>query len=237
VACVDRTSGQPVYRQVADALREMIRSGELAGDQSLPSETDLIRRYGVSRNSVRTAVGLLRLEGLIVTEHGRGSFVRTRRSLRRLGSSRSSKANEGEDWRLLGVEVADPPEQVASRLGLASGELVLVRRYLLLVGGEPTQLVDRYFPLRVANGSRHGQAESSQTAWMSRWSVWLRSWACACPARKKPAGLGSVVVCRSWRWCAPVMAARGVWWRSPSWCWSGIDMCSPTSSQPISWLE
>lgn len=146
---VDRASDRPVYKQLADALRGMIRGGDLAGGQLLPSETELIRRYGVSRNSVRAAVRVLRGEGLVVTEHGRGSFVRPHRPLRRLGSPRHVEADENDaDWRLLGVEVVEPSTQVASRLG--SGELVLVRRYLLVDGGEPIQLVDRYLPLRAA---------------------------------------------------------------------------------------
>ncbi|MGH8896248.1 MAG: GntR family transcriptional regulator [Egibacteraceae bacterium] len=158
---VDRGSDRAVYRQVADALRTAIRTGELVTGQRLPSETELIRRYGVSRNSVRMAVGLLRIEGLVVTEHGRGSFVRARRPLRRLRSAQRLQTDEGggADGRLLGVEVTDPPAQVAERLELAPGELVLVRRHLLLFGGEPAGLVDRYFPLRVAQSTSVEQTD------------------------------------------------------------------------------
>jgi len=157
---VSRRGGLPVYQQIADALREAIRSGELAGGQPLPSETELIRRYSVSRNSVRTAVGLLRIEGLVVTEQGRGSFVRARRPLRRLGSpGRRAQQGGDADQRLLAVEVIQPPDEVAKRLGLGSAELTLVRRLLLVHGGEPAQLVDRYFPLRVARLASVEQAE------------------------------------------------------------------------------
>jgi GntR family transcriptional regulator len=157
---VDRGSDRPVYRQVADALREAIRAGELVAGQRLPSESELIDRYGVSRNSVRTAVGLLRIEGLVVTVQGRGSFVRARRPLRWLGLPQSFNMDEGgeADGRLLGVEVTDPPAEVVERLGLEAGELVLVRRNLLLVEDEPVGLVDRYFPLRVAQSTTVEQA-------------------------------------------------------------------------------
>ena len=157
---VDRRSDRAVYRQVADALRAAIRTGELATGQRLPSETELIHRYGVSRNSVRTAVGLLRIEGLVVTEHGRGSFVRARRPLRQLGSP-GRRAEQGGDaeQRLLSVQVTEPPVEVAARLGLATDELTLVRRHLLFDDGEPARLVDRYFPLRVAHPTGVEQAE------------------------------------------------------------------------------
>ncbi|MGH8932840.1 MAG: GntR family transcriptional regulator [Egibacteraceae bacterium] len=157
---VDRGSDRPVYKQVADGLRGAIRGGELADGAVLASETELMERYGVSRNSVRNAVALLRVEGLVVTEHGRGTFVRAQRPLRRLSSSRYAKARweaaeQGAqaDQQLLKVEVVDAPEEVAERLGLEVGERVVVRRHLLSLGGEPVQLADSSFPLDVAKGT------------------------------------------------------------------------------------
>jgi GntR family transcriptional regulator len=166
---IDRTSDRPVYKQLADALRSAITSGELAESTPLPSETELMQQYGVSRNSVRNAVALLRVEGMIVTEHGRGSFVRARRPLRRLSSSRYSASKrkggrrplqaEAEEQGLtseqtfLGAEVVDPPQDVADRLGLEPGERTVVRRHLLSLAGEPLQLADSYFPLDVAQNT------------------------------------------------------------------------------------
>ena len=166
---VDRGSDRPVYKQVADALRAAIRGGELADGAALASETELMERYGVSRNSVRNAVALLRVEGLVVTEHGRGTFVRGRRPLRRLSSSRYSRAKRAarrsplqaeaaeqgaeSGQQLLGVEVVDAPQEVADRLGLEPEERALVRSYLLSFGGEPVQLADSYFPLDIAQGT------------------------------------------------------------------------------------
>jgi GntR family transcriptional regulator len=164
---IDRTSDRPVYKQVADALRAAIRTGELADGQPLASETELMQRYGVSRNSARNAVALLRLEGLVVTEHGRGTYVRAHRPMRRLNSSRYSKTNRqaalhtetaeqdaNREQQLLGVDVVHPPEEIADRLGLSTDEKALVRRDLLWLGGEPVQLAHRYIPLDVAQGTR-----------------------------------------------------------------------------------
>ncbi|MGH3926749.1 MAG: GntR family transcriptional regulator, partial [Pseudonocardiaceae bacterium] len=157
---LDRASDRPVYKQVADALREAIRGGELAEGALLASETELMARYGVSRNSVRNAVALLRVEGLVVTEHGRGTFVRAQRPLQRLSSSRYSKAKREAaeqgaqaDQQLLRVEVVDPPQEVVDRLGLDPGEQVVLRRHLLSVDGEPVRLADGYFPLDLAQGT------------------------------------------------------------------------------------
>ena len=65
-----------LYQQVAAAIREAILTGEFAPDALLPSEAQLMARYGVSRPTVRNAVAALRAEGLIDVRHGKGSFVR-----------------------------------------------------------------------------------------------------------------------------------------------------------------
>jgi DNA-binding transcriptional regulator YhcF (GntR family) len=69
----DRT---PLYRQVADGLRDAIASGELRPGQLLPPEPRLASDAGVSVDVVRQALTVLRGEGLIVTSQGKGSRVR-----------------------------------------------------------------------------------------------------------------------------------------------------------------
>jgi DNA-binding transcriptional MocR family regulator len=52
-----------------------IVAGRLAPDTRLPSEPELSQQYGVARMTVRRAVAQLRDKGLVVTIHGRGSWV------------------------------------------------------------------------------------------------------------------------------------------------------------------
>jgi GntR family transcriptional regulator len=68
----------PLYTQLADILREMITSGELQPRSLLPSESYLQQEQGIARGTVRTAIGILRDEGLVVTISGRGTFVKER---------------------------------------------------------------------------------------------------------------------------------------------------------------
>ncbi|NIK57906.1 GntR family transcriptional regulator [Kribbella shirazensis] len=89
---IDRVSGVPAYRQVAADLRGKISDGTYPAGSKLPSERTLIDDYGVSRITIREAIGLLRSEGLVVAEHGRGVFVRATAPLVRLSRSRLSKA-------------------------------------------------------------------------------------------------------------------------------------------------
>ena len=78
VSHVDHMNPIPLYTQLADILREMIKSGELQPRSLLPSESYLQQEQGVSRGTVRMAISILRDEGLVVTISGRGTFVRER---------------------------------------------------------------------------------------------------------------------------------------------------------------
>jgi DNA-binding FadR family transcriptional regulator len=60
------------YEQVADQLRELIVSGDLARGERLPNETVLAREFGVSRATVREALRLLTAQSLIRTAKGAG---------------------------------------------------------------------------------------------------------------------------------------------------------------------
>jgi GntR family transcriptional regulator len=66
----------PLYTQLADILREMIAKGDLPPRSPLPSESYLQQEQGIARGTVRTAIGILRDEGLVVTISGRGTYVK-----------------------------------------------------------------------------------------------------------------------------------------------------------------
>jgi GntR family transcriptional regulator len=61
--------------QLADILRAMIESGEIAQGKLLPSQRTLMQRYEVSDGTVKRAVAKLKDEGLVETETGRGVYV------------------------------------------------------------------------------------------------------------------------------------------------------------------
>jgi GntR family transcriptional regulator len=80
VSLVDHMDPTPLYVQLANILREMIKSGELPPRAPVPSESYLQQQHEVSRGTVRSAIGILRDEGLVITIGGRGTFVRARGS-------------------------------------------------------------------------------------------------------------------------------------------------------------
>jgi len=73
---VNSRGDRALYQQVADIIRADIASGKLKAGENLPSEAQLSGTLGVGREAIRQALGVLRAEGLIVTERGFGSRVR-----------------------------------------------------------------------------------------------------------------------------------------------------------------
>ena len=172
---VDRSSDRPVYRQIADQLRNTITRGEFTPGAKLPSERVLMDRYQTSRVTVRQAIAVLGAEGLIDVEHGRGVFVRSRPPLRRLGRERLGRrereAGKGaflSDAMAAGreasaeVEVARgvAPPEVAERLHLSQGDQVLIRRRRMLADGQPVQLATSYLPLQLVEGTQIEQPDT-----------------------------------------------------------------------------
>ncbi|WP_224400647.1 GntR family transcriptional regulator [Corynebacterium poyangense] len=71
-------AGQPAYVEIADSLREAINNRTLKAGDQLPAERVLVEHFGVARMTVRHALDILQLEGLIDRKRGRsgGTFVR-----------------------------------------------------------------------------------------------------------------------------------------------------------------
>lgn len=66
---------QLVYVAVADHVAARITAGELRPGSRLPAERDLALEYGVAYLTIRRAAQVLRDRGLIITVHGKGTFV------------------------------------------------------------------------------------------------------------------------------------------------------------------
>ena len=63
-----------IAEEVADRIRVLILDGTFPPGQALPSERTLTERFGVSRGSVRDAIRMLGVIGLLQTRHGQGTF-------------------------------------------------------------------------------------------------------------------------------------------------------------------
>jgi GntR family transcriptional regulator len=65
----------PLYIQIAEGLVSRIEAGELSPGDRLPAERELSEQLGVNRMTLRRALRVLELQGLLVRKHGKGTFV------------------------------------------------------------------------------------------------------------------------------------------------------------------
>jgi GntR family transcriptional regulator len=164
----DTGTSFPAHR-ILDDLRGGILTGHLAPGERLPSEHALAQRYETSRPTVRRALARLKAEGLIVTEQGRGAFVRpgphvrlllTGASYRRhraLGlpgfNAQALEQGQAPEQRLREVATISAPAEVALRLDVDEDSPVVVRRRLFLVNGQPVAFCDSYYAAGMAAGT------------------------------------------------------------------------------------
>jgi GntR family transcriptional regulator len=164
------------YEAIVEDLRVSILDGRLSSGERLPSENELSRRYETSRPTVRRALALLKAEGLLTTEQGRGVFVRSKPQVRLLLSGENFRRHRREgssgfnaqveeqgqkpEQRLLEVGRTAATEDVAKRLGVAGGEPVVVRRRLFVVNDEPVARCDSYYPAEIADGTALAEPEN-----------------------------------------------------------------------------
>jgi GntR family transcriptional regulator len=157
------SDARPLQVRIADDIRAKIETGELAAGGKLPTLEALAKQHMCSVGAVRSAVDLLKQQGLLITKQGKGIFVRERFRARRHGMGRYSRSRWAGGSAILIAEAAEQgheadqlmrflgsvpaPAEVAERLGIAAGAKVYVRRRTTLIDDRPNQLADSYYPL------------------------------------------------------------------------------------------
>lgn len=161
-ALIDPHAQLPKFRQLAASLREAIDNGNLAPGEELPSEQKLRDATGMSRDSVRKAVGLLSSEGVVNVRHGAPTRVAEAPPVRPMDASRYLKAlrilkeggllpltssfteDHGIDWADYRVETQVAKEAAtgedAQRLHVPAGTSLLRRRFVKYGRGIPLQI-------------------------------------------------------------------------------------------------
>lgn len=114
---IDPSSGTPIYRQLADQVRQAVASGVLRAGDRLPSVRDLAAELAVNPNTIAKAYQELEREGVIETPRGKGSFI----------ADRDHIASADERLRQF-AEAADKLVADAYRLRIGSDQAVTVFR-------------------------------------------------------------------------------------------------------------
>ncbi|OUC84310.1 GntR family transcriptional regulator [Streptosporangium minutum] len=155
----------PKYAQLVQALQRRIESGDYPPGSLLPSENQLINEFGVSRPTVVAALRVLREQGWIDSQQGKGRFVRGRPAMASAEQPRPGQAyltapetaSAGEVIEAAAVAV---PNRIAALLNLAPKSKAFLRRRLISRDGEPTEVVSVWVPLELSEGTDLTSAES-----------------------------------------------------------------------------
>ena len=100
----------PKYKRIADDIRQAIHTGQMREGHYLPSQKELVDRYGVATGTVRQALSQLATEGWVEPRKGRGVFVRS--AQQRRNSRANSLPNKSVGFVLFGhYSTIDPEAQ------------------------------------------------------------------------------------------------------------------------------
>jgi len=151
----------PKYATIVNAVQERIEGDVYPPGSALPSESDLMKEFRVSRPTVVRALEFLRQQGWIEGQQGRGRFVlgRPARASRRSPEQAYASLNAAETAgvKILEVGPVMAPSRAATALNIEPGTPVVARRRLLVadeVG--PIELGTAYVPVELASGSDVG---------------------------------------------------------------------------------
>lgn len=175
-----------IYQQIAADLRSAITSGQHPPGTALPTIADLMRRYDVARGTVREALRVLAVEGLVTTVRGSGTIVRKpplrmpRRQYTlalqpgsRLGPWQIACIEAGAVPRveMIAIERKPAPTDIAETLGIAVDDEVVCRRRHMYADDDLIQIHEWWAPTTLTAGSR---LEGDAVVTGGVYSEWLR---------------------------------------------------------------
>jgi GntR family transcriptional regulator len=154
----------PMYRRIAQELRQQIRSGHPGPGEQLPTELELGERYEASRNTIRDAIKWLTVNGLVESRAGQGTFVRRRIApfVTTLSAGPGTSLSGGESEAAF-CEVKERGREpsasvprvalhraagnIAARLRIPEGTQVVSRHEERFIDGVPWSLQTTYYPM------------------------------------------------------------------------------------------
>ena len=150
---VNKVANETLHGTVSNFIRSKIYAKELAPNDRIPSEHQLMEAFDVSRGTVRKALKTLVDEGLVVQEHGRGNFV-SAPCVKRPGTDKpfsfaESLIERGVAFDTVVLEKEDiaASADVAARLQIEAGAQVLRLRRVRYAAGKPIMVLDTWTPV------------------------------------------------------------------------------------------
>lgn len=144
----------PLYKQIANKIKDDITNAKLAPGDAIPPETKLAETYGVSRVTIREAIKLLVEESILYRVQGSGTYIshdKIQHDILKLQgfTEEMSSLDNNPSNEILEFQLMNPSEEVKGKLKIIDNEKVYYVKRLRLADGEPLILEESYLPLEL----------------------------------------------------------------------------------------
>lgn len=161
---INKNSPIPVYYQLKNIILQKIENGEFTAENPIHSERELSETLGISRMTVRQALNQLVSEGVLYREKGKGTFVsKSRIQQRNISSFSDTVRSKGmvPSTKILNFVKTGVNAEVATSLGIETGELVYNIKRLRLADAAPIAIEEVFLPEKYCHGlDRYDLTES-----------------------------------------------------------------------------
>lgn len=145
-------SSQPLYLQIKTVLAKRIQDGDYRPHERLPSESELVKVFGVSRITVRQALRDLHGEGLVFSVQGKGTFVskpKAMQNVQRLQGFGEAMVPQGYEasTRVIGIQETRPSQEVAECLGCKQTDPIIEIKRVRFLNREPISIDQSFYPI------------------------------------------------------------------------------------------
>lgn len=144
-------SPTPLYSQIREILRQRILDGTYQPHQQMPSESELIKAFGVSRITVRQALGDLQRAGLVFKIHGKGTYVSKPKAFQNIGKLQGfgeamSRMGYETFSQVISIKTLAAGRAIGAKLKVKEREQITELRRLRYLNREPISLDVTYVP-------------------------------------------------------------------------------------------
>ena len=146
---IEREVPVPLYYRLAEIVKQKILNSEFEVGESIPTEAELEKEYGVSRITVRQAIDLLCRQGFLIKKRGKTPYVGQSKLEHTFGLISSFTRNIRSKGLIPGTKVLSlcytkPPRIVARIFETKEEDDVILLKRLRLVNGEPVAIDTTY---------------------------------------------------------------------------------------------
>ncbi|MGG0740891.1 GntR family transcriptional regulator [Niallia taxi] len=138
------------YQMVASDLEHDILQGKFQANEKLPTEEELMRKFQVSRNTIRRALNILADQGYVYQVQGSGLFLREFSrpgciTIRKMQGLTKELAGHDMSSQIIDLSLIKANEELAKKMRCAPGDSLYFIKRLRFVNGEPLVLEEAYY--------------------------------------------------------------------------------------------